>query len=114
MTDAEKDADRGSGPEEIASADHTPPAPAQTTAAWTGGATAHMRAFITHGRYGLVTPYFATDRLRNLMRLDPSMADRLAVQHFPGGHMFYAWADSRQQFTAAIARFVAEATDSEG
>ena len=27
----------------------------------------HMRAFITHGRHDLVTPYFASDRLRNLM-----------------------------------------------
>ena len=37
----------------------------------------HMKAFITHGRYDLVTPYYASDRLRNLMRLDPEMAERL-------------------------------------
>src|SRR6187402_59101 len=36
----------------------------------------HMKAFITHGQYDLVTPYFASDRLRNLMRLDPQMGDR--------------------------------------
>jgi carboxypeptidase C (cathepsin A) len=35
----------------------------------------HMKAFITHGQYDLITPYYATDRLRNLMRLDPQMAD---------------------------------------
>ena len=35
----------------------------------------HMKAFITHGQYDLVTPYYASDRLRNLMRLDPQMAD---------------------------------------
>src|SRR5947207_1004634 len=29
----------------------------------------HMRAFITHGRFDMVTPYYTTDRLRNLMRL---------------------------------------------
>jgi carboxypeptidase C (cathepsin A) len=69
----------------------------------------HMKAFITHGQYDLVTPYFASDRLRNLMRLDPHMADRLTVQHFGGGHMFYAWETSRKAFTAAIAGFVAEA-----
>jgi carboxypeptidase C (cathepsin A) len=40
----------------------------------------HMRAFITHGRFDLVTPYYASDRLRNLMRLDPAMADRLTVR----------------------------------
>ena len=61
----------------------------------------HMKAFITHGQYDLVTPYFASDRLRNLMRLDPQMADRLTVQHFGGGHMFYAWETSRKAFTAA-------------
>ena len=69
----------------------------------------HMKAFITHGRYDLVTPYYATDRLRNLMRLDPQTASRVTVRHFDGGHMFYAWADSRREFAAAIAAFVAEA-----
>ena len=69
----------------------------------------HIKAFITHGRYDLVTPYYATDRLRNLMRLDPTMASRLTVRHFGGGHMFYAWQESRREFTAAIAAFVAAA-----
>jgi carboxypeptidase C (cathepsin A) len=69
----------------------------------------HMKAFITHGRYDLVTPYYSSDRLRNLMRLDPEMAGRLTVRHFGGGHMFYAWENSRRQFTAAIAAFVADA-----
>jgi carboxypeptidase C (cathepsin A) len=72
----------------------------------------HMQAFITHGRYDLVTPYHASDRLRNLMRLDPEMASRLTVRHFGGGHMFYAWEDSRREFTAAIAAFVADAGES--
>ena len=70
----------------------------------------HMKAFITHGQYDLVTPYYASDRLRNLMRLDPQMAGRLTVQHYGGGHMFYAWETSRHAFTAAIAAFVADAT----
>ena len=68
----------------------------------------HIKAFITHGQYDLVTPYYASDRLRNLMRLDPQMAERLTVQHFGGGHMFYAWETSRHAFTAAIAAFVAD------
>jgi carboxypeptidase C (cathepsin A) len=71
-----------------------------------------MKAFITHGRFDLVTPYYASDRLRNLMRLDPAMAGRLTVRHFGGGHMFYAWEDSRREFAAAIAAFVADATGS--
>ncbi len=70
----------------------------------------HMKAFILHGRYDLVTPYFASDRLRNLMRLDPETASRLTVRHFDGGHMFYAWEQSRRDFSAAIAAFVADAT----
>jgi carboxypeptidase C (cathepsin A) len=69
----------------------------------------HMKAFITHGRYDLVTPYYASDRLRNLMRLDSEMSSRLTVHHFRGGHMFYAWEESRREFTAAIAAFVAGA-----
>ena len=72
----------------------------------------HMKAFITHGRYDLVTPFYATDRLRNLMRLDSDMAGRLTVRHFDGGHMFYAWEDSRRDFAAAIAAFVADAVAS--
>jgi hypothetical protein len=43
------------------------------------------------------------------MRLDPAMADRLTVRHFGGGHMFYAWEDSRRAFHDAIAQFVADA-----
>jgi carboxypeptidase C (cathepsin A) len=69
----------------------------------------HMKAFITHGRYDLVTPYYASDRLRNLMRLDRTVVDRLTVRHFDGGHMFYAWERSRREFTAAISEFVAAA-----
>jgi carboxypeptidase C (cathepsin A) len=69
----------------------------------------HMKTFITHGRYDLVTPYYSSDRLRNLMRLDPEMTSRLTVRHFGGGHMFYAWENSRRAFTDAIAAFVADA-----
>jgi carboxypeptidase C (cathepsin A) len=69
----------------------------------------HMKAFITHGRYDLVTPFYTSDRLYNLMRLDPQTAERLTVRHFGGGHMFYAWEQSRRDFTAAIRAFYAEA-----
>lgn len=66
----------------------------------------HLHAFISHGRYDLVTPFHASDRLRNLMRLDPQMAGRLTVRHFDGGHMFYAREQSRRDFSSAIAAFV--------
>jgi hypothetical protein len=39
------------------------------------------------------------------------MADRLTVRHFGGGHMFYAWEESRRAFADAIASFVSSATD---
>jgi carboxypeptidase C (cathepsin A) len=70
----------------------------------------HLKAFVTHGQFDLVTPYYASDRLRNLMRLEPAIADRVTVRHFGGGHMFYAWEQSRRAFTAAIAEFFADAT----
>jgi carboxypeptidase C (cathepsin A) len=70
----------------------------------------HLKAFISHGQFDLVTPYYASDRLRNLMRLDPSVAGRVTVRHFGGGHMFYAWEKSRRAFTGAIADFFADAT----
>jgi len=69
----------------------------------------HMKAFLTHGRYDMATPYYASERLRNLMRFDPETAGRLTVQYFDGGHMFYAWEESRHAFTSAIAEFVAGA-----
>jgi carboxypeptidase C (cathepsin A) len=74
----------------------------------------HMLVFITHGRHDMVTPYFASDRLRNLMRLDPSAGDRLRVRHFPGGHMFYARESSRRAFGEAMAAFVADAVQTGG
>ncbi|HUA26985.1 MAG TPA: hypothetical protein VMA54_22835 [Steroidobacteraceae bacterium] len=69
----------------------------------------HMKAFITHGWYDLMTPYYLSDRLRNLMRLEPGVAERVTVRHFGGGHMFYQWQESRKGFTAAIASFMADA-----
>ena len=87
----------------------TPPAGATDDFRYGMSLNPHMKAFITHGRYDLVTPYYASDRLRNLMRLDPEMADRLTVRHFGGGHMFYAWESSRHAFTEAIGSFVTRA-----
>jgi carboxypeptidase C (cathepsin A) len=65
----------------------------------------HMKVFLTHGLYDMVTPYFASERIRNLLRLDEATAASLTVRHFAGGHMFYAWEDSRLAFRDAIATF---------
>ena len=69
----------------------------------------YMKAFIAHGLYDMVTPYFASDRLRDLMRLDAAMADRLTVRRFGGGHMFYTWEESRRELASAMSAFVADA-----
>lgn len=72
----------------------------------------HMQVFLTHGLYDMVTPYFASERIRNLLRLDEATAASLTVRHFAGGHMFYAWAQSRVAFRDAIADFYARALTS--
>ena len=71
----------------------------------------HLQVFITHGRYDLVTPYYTTDRIRNLMRLDPDVGARLTVEHYGGGHMFYAWESSRRAFRESIADFYSRALE---
>lgn len=69
----------------------------------------HMKVFITHGYYDLVTPYYATDRIKNLMALDDRLKGNLQVQHFGGGHMFYTWAESRRAFTQTMRAFYRDA-----
>lgn len=70
----------------------------------------HMRLFITHGLYDLVTPYFSSNRLLEQMKLLPGQRQRITVKHFHGGHMFYAWETSRCAFFGAIGDFYASAT----
>lgn len=69
----------------------------------------YMKVFVTHGFYDLVTPYFSSDRLVDLMKLTDSQRRALTVRHFRGGHMFYAWEESRIAFTAAMKAFFADA-----
>lgn len=69
----------------------------------------HLRVLITHGYFDLVTPYFASARLAGLMKLTDAQREQLTLQHFPGGHMFYAWDDSRRRFAAMIQDFYASA-----
>ena len=67
----------------------------------------HMRVMITHGYYDLVTPYFASARLAQLMRLQPSQRERLVMTSYLGGHMYYAWEASRRAFRADVGAFYA-------
>ena len=65
----------------------------------------HMKVMITHGFHDLVTPYFASNRLVGLMKLAPGLRGNLTLRHFSGGHMFYAWEQSRADFHATARDF---------
>lgn len=58
----------------------------------------YMQVYINHGFFDLVTPYFASNHLANLMKLNPEIRPNLTLKHYRGGHMFYTWDDSRQQW----------------
>ena len=65
----------------------------------------HMQVVINHGIYDLVTPYFSSNLLMDLMPLSPELRPNLSLRHFKGGHMFYTWEDSRQQWQRSMAAF---------
>lgn len=65
----------------------------------------HMQVAINHGIYDLVTPYFASHLLVDLMALSPDLQPNLTLQHFQGGHMFYSWEASRQQWQRSMQAF---------
>jgi carboxypeptidase C (cathepsin A) len=65
----------------------------------------YMKVYITHGIFDLVTPYFASNHLADLMKLNPEIRPNLTLRHYQGGHMFYTWESSRQQWLAEMAQF---------
>jgi len=65
----------------------------------------YMQVYVTHGFFDLVTPYFASNHLADLMKLDPEVRPNLKLQHYPGGHMFYTWEASRKQWFEAMTQF---------
>lgn len=74
----------------------------------------YMQVYITHGLFDLVTPYFASNHLADLMKLNPEIRPNLKLSHYQGGHMFYAWDQSRQAWFAEMKSFYREATAPEG
>ncbi|MCB9637707.1 MAG: peptidase S10 [Myxococcales bacterium] len=64
-----------------------------------------MRVLVSHGHFDLVTPYFTSDRLVSMMRLPEEIRQRVTLQHFHGGHMFYTWKDSRLAFAKTAKTF---------
>jgi carboxypeptidase C (cathepsin A) len=65
----------------------------------------HMKVYITHGVFDLVTPFFTAERLSNLMKLTDEQKSRLTVKHYAGGHMFYTWNESRTSFFSDMKEF---------
>lgn len=65
----------------------------------------HMKVLIAHGYFDLVTPYFSSQRLIDLMKLTPEQKQNLSVSNFHGGHMFYSWDDSRVAFRSQAQQF---------
>jgi carboxypeptidase C (cathepsin A) len=70
----------------------------------------HLRALLVHGRHDLVTPWATTQRVRDLLDLDPATAGRVTTAVYDGGHMFYTRDASRRAFTADVAALVDAAT----
>ncbi|MGB3612487.1 MAG: hypothetical protein WBA10_01745, partial [Elainellaceae cyanobacterium] len=70
----------------------------------------YLKVWISHGIFDLVTPYFGSDHLVDLMRLDPELRSNLTLKHFPGGHMFYTWEQSRQTWLQDMTAFYRQAT----
>lgn len=69
-----------------------------------------MQVSISHGTFDLVTPYFASNHLANQMKLNPEISSNLMLKHYLGGHMFYTWTESRQQWFAQMQTFYRNAT----
>ncbi|MCU0567768.1 MAG: peptidase S10 [Oculatellaceae cyanobacterium Prado106] len=65
----------------------------------------HMQVCISHGFFDLVTPYFASNHLADLMKLNPDLRPNLNLKHYSGGHMFYTWERSRQDWFADMQAF---------
>jgi carboxypeptidase C (cathepsin A) len=65
----------------------------------------YMQVYISHGFFDLVTPYFASNYLADLMKLNPEIRPNLTLSHYPGGHMFYTWDESRQRWFAEMQAF---------
>lgn len=69
------------------------------------GLNSHMKVFVAHGYYDLVTPYFSSERIAQLMKLHPDHRARVTLRNYRGGHMFYSWTESRTTFRQDIQAF---------
>lgn len=70
---------------------------------------AHMKVFISHGYFDLVTPYFSSELLVRKMKLSPEQRANFRSKNYNGGHMFYTWESSRREFFEDAKSFYSEA-----
>ena len=64
-----------------------------------------MKVFVCHGIFDLVTPYFSSERVIQLMNLPEELKKQISFQIFHGGHMFYTWEHSRKSFKSQMQKF---------
>ena len=69
----------------------------------------HLEAFIAHGVFDLVTPYFGSVVVTRQMWLDPAIAHNLTIKVYEGGHMFYTNDTSRERFFEDAKQFFYQA-----
>jgi carboxypeptidase C (cathepsin A) len=69
----------------------------------------YLQVYLTHGIFDLVTPYFSSNHLADLMKLNPEIRPNLALKHYEGGHMFYTWERSRQEWFGEMQAFYQKA-----
>ena len=65
-----------------------------------------MKVLLVHGIYDLVTPYYASERVMHLMKLDDATRKNIHVENYLGGHMFYARESSRKEFASSAKAFI--------
>lgn len=70
------------------------------------GASPHLRVFIAHGLFDLVTTYFSSAQTVSALRLPPALRSRVQLANYPGGHMFYTWEQSRKAVVRDVERVV--------
>jgi len=68
-----------------------------------------LKAFIAHGVFDLVTPYFGSVVVTRQMSLDPCISANLTLKVYEGGHMFYTHGPSREAFFEDARRFFQQA-----
>jgi len=69
------------------------------------GLNPHMKVRITHGLFDLITPYFSSERICRHLKLSAAAKQQLSLKHYHGGHMFYSWEASRQEFYQDMQQF---------